>query len=911
MTNRFKSSQMCGVLENIDYPDGSILADGIFNRNLAVKGDLSLGKQVSSTDPSGVVTYTNTGGNINYSINGVDYAITPTELSQLNSNLATQTFVSDAIAAIPPPDLTGYATETYVNTAISDIPPPDLTGYATETFVSDAIAAIPPPDFTGYATETFVTNAIDAITGTDLSAYATISYVDTAIAAIPPTDLTGYATENYVDTLVTTSIGGIDFSTLAPKASPALTGVPTAPTALSSDSSTQIATTAFVKNQDYATNTYVDSAVSGIGISGYVKLTTNQTINGVKTFTSSPRVPDLTFIESEPSEVPNKSYVDSRVSTKASLSQIQSNDNSWTGTNAFNTSLPTSTLTPSTATQLTTKSYVDSVITGLTIGSYALDASAVHLTGNETIDGIKTFNSSPIVPDVSSSDTNTGKAINKKYCDDRIAALVASSPATLDTLNELATALGNDPNFATTMTTNLGLKAPLASPSFTGIPTAPTASQGDNSSQLATTAYVDTGLATKTTLSAVQSNNNTWTGTNAFNTSLPTSTLTPITATQLTTKDYVDTQVATKATLADIQGNNNTWTGTNAFNTSLPTSTLNPSSSTQLTTKSYVDGQVSSKTTLSEIQGNNNTWTGTNAFNSYLPTSSLTPTTSTQLVTKNYVDTENALYGRLAGTNTWTGTSNTFVNEIDCRTIDTNAPTSNNNIFSSTTSGNTFVLHNDSHSGNLTIANKGSGAITIRDNGSGTINIATNTTSSTTTTNIGRADGGNIVNIGAFTFTGNNLKLPSSFTTPTAGQIGYSVVATASAVTLTSSTFVSGGITSLSLSAGVWLLNAYVHYYKGANTSSTTTMLFETINGISSSATGNNGGWYVRNNYGTSISTGFSYPTGNAQRQVNQLTRTVTLTGANTLYVTCRAIFNLAAGDTLVADCSFNATRIA
>jgi hypothetical protein len=48
------------------------------------------------------------------------------------------------------------------------------------------------------------------------------------------------------------------------------------------------------------------------------------------------------------------------------------------------------------------------------------------------------------------------------------AALVDSSPATLDTLNELAAALGDDPNFATTTATSIGLKAPLASPSFTG-----------------------------------------------------------------------------------------------------------------------------------------------------------------------------------------------------------------------------------------------------------------------------------------------------------------------------------------------------------------------------------------------------------------------------------------------------------
>jgi len=46
--------------------------------------------------------------------------------------------------------------------------------------------------------------------------------------------------------------------------------------------------------------------------------------------------------------------------------------------------------------------------------------------------------------------------------------LVASAPTTLDTLNELATALGNDANYATTISTALGLKAPLANPTFTG-----------------------------------------------------------------------------------------------------------------------------------------------------------------------------------------------------------------------------------------------------------------------------------------------------------------------------------------------------------------------------------------------------------------------------------------------------------
>ncbi len=52
------------------------------------------------------------------------------------------------------------------------------------------------------------------------------------------------------------------------------------------------------------------------------------------------------------------------------------------------------------------------------------------------------------------------------YVDSAIATLVDSSPETLDTLNELATALGNDPNFATTISNQLGLK--LNTATFTG-----------------------------------------------------------------------------------------------------------------------------------------------------------------------------------------------------------------------------------------------------------------------------------------------------------------------------------------------------------------------------------------------------------------------------------------------------------
>ncbi len=52
--------------------------------------------------------------------------------------------------------------------------------------------------------------------------------------------------------------------------------------------------------------------------------------------------------------------------------------------------------------------------------------------------------------------------------DEAIAALVGSSPATLDTLNELAAALGDDPNFAATMATSLAGKVNDTGDTMTG-----------------------------------------------------------------------------------------------------------------------------------------------------------------------------------------------------------------------------------------------------------------------------------------------------------------------------------------------------------------------------------------------------------------------------------------------------------
>ncbi|ATY91510.1 bacteriophage tail fiber protein [Pectobacterium atrosepticum SCRI1043] len=121
----------------------------------------------------------------------------------------------------------------------------------------------------------------------------------------------------------------------------------------------------------------------------------------------------------------------------------------------------------------------------------------------------------PTAPTTAQTANNTQIATTA-FVKSAIAALINGSPAALDTLQELANALGNDPHFSTTIlnaiadvktdsTNKLNAHAsildahpqyaPKASPALTGTPTAPTAASGSNDMQLATTAFVKTAVA--------------------------------------------------------------------------------------------------------------------------------------------------------------------------------------------------------------------------------------------------------------------------------------------------------------------------------------------------------------------------------------------------------------------------------
>lgn len=93
------------------------------------------------------------------------------------------------------------------------------------------------------------------------------------------------------------------------------------------------------------------------------------------------------------------------------------------------------------------KTYVDTAVAGLgsTVGT-----TYIPLSQYGNADGVATLDE------------------NGKIPISELGNLIDGAPALLDTLNELAAAINDDVSYAATITTALGLKAPIASPTFTG-----------------------------------------------------------------------------------------------------------------------------------------------------------------------------------------------------------------------------------------------------------------------------------------------------------------------------------------------------------------------------------------------------------------------------------------------------------
>ena len=267
------------------------------------------------------------------------------------------------------------------------------------------------------------------------------------------------------------------------------------------------------------------------------------------------------------------------------------------------------------------------------------------------------------------SPTNANDAATKGYVDTSISNLIDTAPGTLDTLNELAAALGDDPNFATTVTNSIATKLALAGGTMSGAIAMgtnkitglgnPTANQ-----DAATKTYVDTADALKLSLAG-----GTMSGAIAMGTNKITGLGTPTDNADATTKLYVDgilgsaTAAATSAAAAATSASNAATSASNASTseTNASTSASSAASSASAAAASYDsfdDRYLGSKSSVPTLDNDGNAllegafywnstskqmfvWNGTAWVQSTLTAGSFATLTGTETLTNKTVVTVN------------------------------------------------------------------------------------------------------------------------------------------------------------------------------------------------------------------------------------------------------------------------------
>jgi hypothetical protein len=272
-----------------------------------------------------------------------------------------------------------------------------------------------------------------------------------------------------------------------------VSGVAGAPAALKSGelAHNEVDNTVYVgKGDDGSGNATSIVPVAGSG--GFLALVGTQTGGGAKTFSV---VPKSGQDASGGTDLVRKSQVDGLLSTKAPLASP-----SLTGSPTAPTAVA-----GTNSTQIATTAFVNDAIVGFGAGDMAkstydtdndgkVDAAEVAdavpwsgITGKPTsftpsshshsiaqITGLQTtldakaplaspaLTGSPTAP-TATAGTNTTQIATTAFVAAAIGALIDAAPGAMDTLNELAAALGDDPNFATTVTNALAGKLSAAS----------------------------------------------------------------------------------------------------------------------------------------------------------------------------------------------------------------------------------------------------------------------------------------------------------------------------------------------------------------------------------------------------------------------------------------------------------------
>ena len=333
--------------------------------------------------------------------------------------------------------------------------------HPTDTSIATGLALKAPlasPSFTGTPTTAATPAALD-----NSLKLATTAYADGAVSTLSGT--------------VTTALG-----LKAPLASPALTGVPVAPTAAALNNSTQLATTA-----------YADAAVSTLSGTTTTALALKAPLAS-PTLTGVPAAPTAA-VSTNTTQLATTAFVLGQLATVAPLID---------GTAAVGTSLltarqdhvhPTDTTRAPLASPAFTGTPTVPTATALTNSTTAAstayaDAAVSTLSGTTTTAlalkaplAAPTFTGVPAAP-TAAANTNTTQLATTAFVVGQAATVapVINGTATVGT----SLLYARQDHVHPTDTT----RAALASPTFTGVPAAPTATVGTNTTQLATTAFV-------------------------------------------------------------------------------------------------------------------------------------------------------------------------------------------------------------------------------------------------------------------------------------------------------------------------------------------------------------------------------------------------------------------------------------
>jgi hypothetical protein len=394
-----------------------------------------------------------------------------------------------------------------VSLAFSDLSshPTTLFGYG----ITDALpnSTVLPATFVAVTHEWL--NSYSSTTGlftatqpasTDLSDYTTLAYL---------------ASPNFTGT-VTIPIAAI--TTLS--SNPNFTGAPTSTTPLTADNSGRIATTAYVQAQGYLTAaTSLVASVFGrtgaiIAVSGdyTVAQVTGAAPLVSPAFTGTPTAPTAAPLTAN-TQVATTAYADSAVSVERGralaaeglLAPLASP--TFTGTVSFANNIAVSGTATFAAGSLSVTAFATSgtwAFAGVLSGSYTM-------SGTETISGTLASSGGTMSGLWAGTPTFTGNAAFT-------GAPTSTTPATLDNSTKIATtafvqAQGYVTAASSPVTSVFGRTgvviavsgdytvaqvtgaAPLASPTFTGTPVAPTATIGTSTTQIATTAFVQSAVS--------------------------------------------------------------------------------------------------------------------------------------------------------------------------------------------------------------------------------------------------------------------------------------------------------------------------------------------------------------------------------------------------------------------------------